>query len=215
VAVAGAAVVAVLAQERTRDHAADIVWLDQLEGRFAHGVQALQAEVFFVGGDLHHRVARGIDDDLAGGDMLVAVLVDDVGARGVTVAQVAHQVHLLLQRVGQLLREGRHVAREVAPVEGDRHAGDFPVAALRILAGGLLARRTVGAGEAVALAEAFGPLAAGQLGRCRKAEFFQVGQRHRLALISGPAGDMAKGVGAVVAEFVGVGRGAQAEGIKQ
>ena len=53
------------------------------------------------------------------------------------------------QRVDQLGGKARLRAREIAPVERDRHAGDLPVAGRRVLAGGDLARsrrRAVGAG---------------------------------------------------------------------
>ena len=215
VAVAGAAVGAVRAQEGARDHAANVVRLDQLERRFAYRVQALEAEVFFVRGDLHHRVARRVDDHFAGGDMRVAVQVDDVGAGGVTVAEKARQLGDRLQLLGQLKRHRRRCARKIAPVEQHRHAGDFPVAALGVLAGRALVGGAVGSGKTVAPRKARRPFATGAVGSRCEAEALEVRQNQRPAIVGCPAGDVAERVGAGVAEFVGVGRRAQAKGIKQ
>ena len=105
VAIGRARVVAIAARERAGDEAADVVRFDQLEGHFAHCIQAFKAERFFVRGDLHHRVARGIDNQLAGGDVLVTMLVDDVRARGMAVAEEAGHAGQGFELVGQVGRE--------------------------------------------------------------------------------------------------------------
>ena len=84
--------------------------------------------------DLEDGIGGGVADRLPGPDMLLAELGDDLGARGVLVAEDARELRLADQRVGQLLREGRDRLREVAPVEADRDAGDLPVAGRRVLA---------------------------------------------------------------------------------
>src|SRR6185503_10199113 len=63
---------------------------------------------------------------------------DDLRAGSVTRAENAGDTALGTQCFDQPLREARHDAREVAPVQCDRDAGDFPMSGLRILASGLL-----------------------------------------------------------------------------
>jgi hypothetical protein len=54
-------------------------------------VKALEAEALLMRGDLQDAVRRGIDDRLAGRDMLSAERGDDFGARGVAVPENAGQ----------------------------------------------------------------------------------------------------------------------------
>jgi len=147
--------------------------------------------------------------------MLVAEAVDDLGAGGVAVAQKTRNAGDRLQPVGQFKGERRFGMRKVAPVEQHWHAGDFPVAALRVLAGRLLARGAPGAGKAFAQAEAAGPFAARLVRRRRKTEALQVRQLQRLARLRGPRRDVAEGIGAGVAVLAGVGQRAEAERVKQ
>ena len=105
-AVAGAFELAfALADERPSDDAADIVLVHQVAGDLADVVEALQAEVLFVRGDLEHGIRRRVDDRLAGADVLFAEFFDDRRARRVLVAENAGQFRLLDQCVGQLRRE--------------------------------------------------------------------------------------------------------------
>ena len=67
---------------------------------------------------------------------------------------------LAIDRLRQLGGKGRHGLREIAPVEGHRHAGDLPVAGRRVLAAGdLLCRAVEGAGKSVPAAEIWKPVA--------------------------------------------------------
>ena len=131
------------------------------------------------------------------------------------VAEEAGHAGQGLELVGQVGRERWRGAGEVAPVEFDGHAGDFPVAALRVLAGGALARRAVGAGETVALVETRGPFAAGQVRGGTQSQAFHVREFQGLAAFGDSAGNVAKGIGTCVAILGGVWRRAKAEGIKQ
>ena len=83
VTVAGALEVArLIADERTRDHATDVVTaFGQLFTRnFAQLIQTIQAEGFFMAGDLEHRVSGGVENRLAGFHVLFAQLIEDHGA---------------------------------------------------------------------------------------------------------------------------------------
>ena len=88
-----------------------------------------------MGGDLEHRVGRGVDDRLAGLQVLGAQLLDDLGARGGLVAEHA-AADGLGEGVDHLGREAVGVGRE-GLVEDDPH--HLPVAG-----GGVLAGRPLG-----------------------------------------------------------------------
>ncbi len=222
-AIAGAGeVVRRVAHEGPRDHAADVVGIHLLAGDLAEAVEPLEAEAAFVAGDLEHRVGRGIEDRLAGGDVLGTERGDDVGARGMAVAEVARQAPAPHDRVEQRRRERGLALAEITPVEAHRHAGHLPVAGRRVLARGALARGAVGTEHRRRRRHPCRQRAAGQLARQPDAEPFEMRHAQRsatagLALAAaGRAmlGDMPEGVRTLVAEAFGIGRRADAERIE-
>ena len=92
-AVGGAAEIAArLADEGPRDHPADVERIDEPAGDLADLVEPLEAEGALMRGDLEDRVGRGVADRLAGPDVLLAELGDDLGARGMLVAEDAGEL---------------------------------------------------------------------------------------------------------------------------
>ena len=70
----------VVAQERPRDHAADlVVAIEQVTGDLTHFVKTVDRDHFLVSGDLENRVGRGIDDRLTGPDVFLTELFNDLG----------------------------------------------------------------------------------------------------------------------------------------
>ena len=184
-------------------------------------VEPLEPEGLLMRGDLEHGIGRGVADRLPRPQVLLAELLDDVGARGVPVAEDARKPALGDQRCGQRLRKGGDRLREIAPVEIDRRAGDLPMAGGRVLA----ARRL----------DPIAPLAAGSRqrearrrppgrGHHRVAEAERVETRkaerpapQAVAIASAERaglGDMAERVGAFVAVSRGVVRAAAADRIE-
>ena len=91
--------------ERTGDHPADGVLAGEQASRDAAPlVQRRQRHHVLVRRDLEHGVAARVDDGLAGADVLVAELRDDLGARGRDVAQDPPPDRLL-ERLDDLGRE--------------------------------------------------------------------------------------------------------------
>ncbi len=88
--------------------------------------QPLEAERLFVRGDLQHRIGGGVEDRLAGSDMLLAILGDDVGAGSMLEAEHAGEPATGDQRLGDRGWDRWNGVREVAPFERHRHAGRFP-----------------------------------------------------------------------------------------
>ena len=78
-----------LADEGAGDDAADAQRVHDLGGDAADLVEAVEAEMRLVGGDLQHAVGGGVEDGLARADVLLAEVVDDRHARGVGVAEGA------------------------------------------------------------------------------------------------------------------------------
>ena len=106
-AVAGALeLAALLADEGPRDDAADAKRIAELSADPADLVEPLQPEMLFVRADLKNGIGGGVADRLAGPDVLLAELVDDVGAGGVAVAQNAGKLCLGDQR-GRSAPSGR------------------------------------------------------------------------------------------------------------
>ena len=130
VAVGGALVGAALAGERPGDDAADGVLADeQLAGDAAGLVQLLERHDVLVRCDLEDGVGRGVDDPLARLAVLVAVALDDLGARRrlVTEHAAARAVH---ERIDHIVGEAVRVGREGDRVD-DPH--QFPVTRRRVL----------------------------------------------------------------------------------
>ena len=116
-----------LADERPGDHPADVQRIDQLARQLAELVEPLEAEMPFMRGDLDNGIRRRVADRLAGPDMLLAEPVDDLGARGMAVAENAGQ--RLPRRSSPRVSAGgkaRHGLREIAPFERHRNARRSP-----------------------------------------------------------------------------------------
>ena len=76
-------------------------------------VQLLQRDRLLVGGDLKDAVGRGVDDPVAGALVLLAELLDDLGAGGGVVADHAAP-GLARELVQQLLRKAVRDRSETA-----------------------------------------------------------------------------------------------------
>ena len=84
--------VAIRADEGPRDDAADIQFIGQFAGDLADLIETLEAEAFFVGGDLNDTVGTCIDNWLAACHVLHAEFFDDLGAGGMLVCQEFREV---------------------------------------------------------------------------------------------------------------------------
>ncbi len=170
--------------------------------------------MLLVGGDLEHRVRRGIDDRLAAGDVFRAEGLDHRHPGGVAVAEHAGQLGLRDQRRQQLRRKALLMLGEIAPLEQCRHAGDLPVAGGGVLAGGDLARAGPAPGRLRRRRHPGGPAAGGTVMRVIEAELCQIGQFERASGLGTIAGDMPQGVGTGITEGLGIGGVADAEGVE-
>ena len=131
VAVRRALVVARLADERPRDHAADGVLAGEDLARDPAGlVELLERDRLLVRGDLEDRVGGRVDDPLARLLVLLAELLDDLRPRRRLVADHAARgaVH---ERVDHVVREAVRVRRQRLRRD-DPH--QLPVAERRVLA---------------------------------------------------------------------------------
>ena len=142
VAVGGAGVVAAAADEGTGDDAAHAVLAAQdLPGNAAVFVELLHGDHVLMGGDLEHGVGGGVDDQIPGPHVLVAVFVDDGCAGPGRVGQHA--------AAGSFAEGRENLLREAVRVGGQRiggdHARDLPVADGGVLAHGGLGQLAVSA----------------------------------------------------------------------
>ena len=113
--------------------------VQQRAGDGAHLVDALEPEALFVRGDLEHGVGRGVDDAIAGCDMLIAQLLDNLRARRVAVAEEPRKARAPHEHVRQLCREARGFAGKLALVEFHGDARHLRMSARRVFAGARLA----------------------------------------------------------------------------
>ena len=130
-AVRGALVVARLADERPGDDTADgVLAREDLAGLAAPFVQLLERDRLLVRCDLEDRVRGRVDDPLAGLLVLLAELLDDLGARGRPVTEYAARgsVH---ERVDDVVRKTVRVRREGLRRDNAHH---LPVPEGRVLA---------------------------------------------------------------------------------
>lgn len=197
-AVLGAGVFPVAAHEGTRDDAADqILALQQVSCDGADAVQLLKGHDLLVRGDLEDTVGGGVDDELAGLNVLVSEALDDLGAACDAVAEGA-AADPLLKLVHELFGEAVGEGLEGMLLHKTRH---LPVTAGRILGvGGLGA-----AAECALRFFAGGDLAAFDVA---DAEFDHIGDLKRIILP-----DMAERIAARVAEFGRVGQSADAAAV--
>ena len=194
------------AHKRTRNNTRDIIRTHQLIRYLAQLIKALKAKGLLMRRNLQHAVSRGIDNRLAAPHMLLAQLLDNLRAAGMTFAQHARQLALFDERSHQLLRKAVRHIWEIAPVEGDRHAADFPVTAQRVLALADLLRIGISANSMCCAQGNSKLLAAAQHRSCLQSALRQMRQLQRtnLATIAArifrqPLADMAQSICALIA----------------
>ncbi len=207
-------VAAIGADERPRNHPAHVVVVDQLARDIADVVQALQAEGLFVAGDLEHAVGRSVDDRLAAAHVFLAELRDDGGAGGMAGAEHSRQPCPVDEFPQQLLRERIGLPGEIAPLEEHRHTRHFPMPARRVLAARELAGIAPGAGHFGRHVAARRKFAGTGLGGVQKPKARKVRDPQRAARRVPVFRDVAERVRAAVAEALGVGAGADTEGVQ-
>src|SRR5690606_1639132 len=191
--------------ERSRDHAADSDSLGELARGSTDLVEPFEAESGLGGGDLKHAVRRCVDDRLAGAQVLLAQIIEDLGSRGGPVAQVARQVILGAPHAKKRLRESLRKDRK-GLVEDD--ARDLPIAGHPVLPGGDLLQDAEGRDRRGGWREAVG------LDEMTQTPARELGKRERNALRSAPLADVAERVRAFVAETSGVERAADPDRVE-
>ena len=173
-----------------------------------------------MAGDLKHRIGRGVEDGLAAAHVLLAQLIEDLGAGRVTVAQKTWQLGATDQRLQQLGRKAVLVSGEVAPIEEHGRARHLPVARRGILARGDLLGIAIGGLRHHAGIEPGRELATGPGAGVGQTQAGKIGDLQRsLALDIGATGgalggDMAQGVGPDIAEAIGIGRRTNAQRVE-
>jgi hypothetical protein len=209
-----------LAEERPRDHPRDIQRLQQGLRRCAHPVKPLQPEMRLMRRDLKDRIRRGVADRLQAPDMLFAILLDDLGARGMAVPQDAGKIAVGDQARDEIFREAGQGLRKIAPVERHRAAGDLPMPARRILAHGNFRGAAIGAGKPVAR-QSLRHAPGADLRGFAQTEPREIGQLQAALARSGQVrlprgaglGNMPQGIRPLIAEPRRIRGGAKAEGI--
>ena len=181
------------AHVRARDDAThgDLGAVDEGACVFADAVELVERNHILMRGDLQHRIARGVDDQVARGQLVLAVVLEHFGAG---VGLVAHDVataeraELVEQLIGEALREVIHLK-----ARGQAH--HFPVAVERVVAQADDAHAAKAAGGLGVCAYAGERLTGAH---AAQAETLHVGERERAPLVvDPPLGHMAEGVGAV------------------
>lgn len=157
-----------------------------------------------MGGDLEDAVAARVDDDLAGGEVLRAEALDDLGTGGGDVADAVDARDALEGR-DELGRKSVHVGAERRV---HAHACELPVPGERVLRG------TSGRGAAEGAVHGRGSVNARERADRGEAERREVGDPERSAAIHGARGDVTDRVRAGVAEVRGVRHGAHAERVR-
>ena len=141
-AVAGAHKRAGIADKRARDDAADAVFALQDAARDAADVPQLRRRHDgLVRSDLKDAVGRGVDDQLAGADVLRPQPLDDLRAGSDAVADRAH-ARLALKFVDHFLGKAVWIGRKGLL---KRQARQLPVAGRGVLARGALQHRAIAA----------------------------------------------------------------------
>ena len=207
------------ADEGPGDDAPDIVLVHQLARDEAEFVEPPEAKVNFMRSDLKHGIRRRVTDRLTRLDVLQAKLLDDLGARGVTIGQDAGKLRLSNQCIRQFGGEGGNGAREIAPVVFDRQTHHFPMPARRVFALAQFRRTAIAAGDRARRHDGniWVDFVRGQPQPQRE----QVGDLERArAPVAGDisagarGGDVTEGVGARIPEAFGIRCGAEAKGIE-
>ena len=170
--------------------------------------------------DLKHAVGRCITDRFPGLQVLLAEFSDNVRAGGVTIAEDAGQGGLFQECVSELLRKAGLRLREVAPVEPNRNAGDFPMTGGRILSPGSLARAATLRAYLAAIRQSRCLPAGGEAMSLAQSEFNEMRQMERSAahLViritdSAGFGNVADRISTVIAIRRSIWRGAYPDGV--
>ena len=204
----------VAADERPRYDAPDVQRIGKLTRDGAHLVKAIQAEGRLMGSDLDDGVDGGVDDGLAGSEVLSAQRLDDLDAGGVAIAENARQAATADQGFGKARREARNGIGEVTPVEVQRQARNFPMAGRRVLAPGPFRRAAPLGLRALGARQPGGEIAARELTGMAEAEVEQMGNAERPAGSGTRSGDMTNGIRTIIAIARCVGRAADTDGIE-
>src|SRR5689334_18992252 len=194
------------ADERARDHAADVERVDEAPRDTAHLVQSPEPERLFMSCDLKDAVRGGIANRLAGFHMYRTELADDLGPGSVAIAENPGQFRLSAKCIDKRWRKRRFCFWEVSPVEPDRHARDFPMAGGGILASRLLAGATETTEQCGPIVQTGRIASGGEMAGLPEAKRGEVGQPQQpltMRVVRLPAraslGDMADRIGAFVA----------------
>src|SRR5690606_1910863 len=141
-----------------------------------------ETEAALVGGILEHRSRRGVDDRAPAAQMLLAETLENLGTRGVAIAEHAGQIGLFDQGLQQLRRKAVFGFFELAKGLADDDSGGFPVAGWRVLAAGAFAGISIQALCWWQVVKACGQLALVSGGmRLRQSQATQIGQAQRTA----------------------------------
>ena len=160
--------------------------------------EPLQPEALFVGSDLQDGIRRGVADRPAALLMRLPQPRDDLGARGVTIAQNACGSRRCCQCRGNIDRKTGLGVGEIVPFPRHRHPRQLPMTRRRVLAAGYFAGRPPEALRLAPKPRHLQPRGEGQ----RRAQTQSIEMRHMqraAAALLGPAfgakpGDMAQRV---------------------
>ena len=123
------------------DPAHQVVPHQHLPGDLTNAVQLLQRDNALMSGYLKDAVCGGINDGLAGFDMLIAQPLDDLCAGSYTVAQ-STPADLLFKRLHDLFGEAMRISLKRM---GLYQSCDLPVSGSRVLSGGMFHKAPVNA----------------------------------------------------------------------
>ena len=122
------------ANEGARDDAADVQFIGQLAGNAANFIEPFKSKTFFMRGDLNDTIGTCIDNRFSGRHVFRAEFCDDLRAGGMFVCQNSGKPGLPYHFIGKRFGESWSYVGEITPVEGNRHAGYFPVTGDGVLA---------------------------------------------------------------------------------
>jgi hypothetical protein len=154
----------------------DVPTKDQPTRYRADIVEPPEPEGLLMGRNLKYAVSRSVTDRLSGLQMLLAELCDDIGTRGVTIAENPRQAGLLHESVNEVGRKTGVGLRKVTPIEPDRDAGDLPMARRRILSSGYFAGASILRAGVAARSQSRKPTAGRKAMCLAKAEFDEMWQ---------------------------------------
>ena len=147
-------IAAALPYKGAGDHPANTVpALQDLPGCAAICVQLLRRNHILMGGDLKHRIRRGIHDQVSGTDMLIAVLLNNRCPGPGGICQHA-PAGCLTERLQHFLRETIGIGRQRIR---RNQTGDLPVADGGVLTHGRFRQTGIGTGGCIGLPQEVQP----------------------------------------------------------